>query len=229
MHAAVVHETIIPEVHHVTSEAITRDIHNHHFVHRVQPIRDVQVLPTKHYAPLGRNGELVEIPDPGPISNDIVGLRPEKSVRSWRSEHPLPERAITPNNSASRAHEVQKQEEREWIGEDGVRRTETTWFHPAVDSSQHKIALSPTTASGRKVQQSAGLGQASRNVPAHEIEAEAAVDVMRFKGGNTTTAGSVLPVTADSFNVTTNQNQSQSEAETSLEGRIAKLNSVTDA
>lgn len=56
------HEHIIPKVHHVREEHITRDIHSHAVYHHVQPVIDVQVLPTKHYVPAkDGSGALIEV------------------------------------------------------------------------------------------------------------------------------------------------------------------------
>jgi len=59
---AVVHETVYPKVHHVREEIYTREIHDEHIYDRILPIIDVQVLPAKHFAPMGPNGEFVEVP-----------------------------------------------------------------------------------------------------------------------------------------------------------------------
>lgn len=46
-----VHETILPTVHHIRHEEITREIHTHDVYHRQLPIIDVQVLPARHFVP----------------------------------------------------------------------------------------------------------------------------------------------------------------------------------
>lgn len=57
---AVVHETILPEVHEIREEQIYREIHTHDVHHQIQPIHHVEVLPARHWVP-GPNGSLVEI------------------------------------------------------------------------------------------------------------------------------------------------------------------------
>lgn len=118
----VVHETIQPIEHEERQEIITREIHNHHVIHRILPVRDVEVLPAKHYAPIGPNGALVEIPPPegelpGQSHAWTIVANP---ISTQHGENPYPW-----------TREVFKKGERETVGEDGVRRTETTWIHPA--------------------------------------------------------------------------------------------------
>ena len=57
---AVVHETVLRDVHHIHEERITREIHNHDYFHRILPVIDVEVLPPRHFLPV-EGGGLVEI------------------------------------------------------------------------------------------------------------------------------------------------------------------------
>ncbi|OTA52640.1 hypothetical protein K449DRAFT_456421 [Hypoxylon sp. EC38] len=57
---SVTHQTVRPQVHEIIEEQIHRDIHNHDVYHRIQPVYDVEVLPTRHFVP-DPNGCLVEI------------------------------------------------------------------------------------------------------------------------------------------------------------------------
>ena len=59
---AVTHEHISPTVHHVTEEQITREIHNYDVYHRVLPVIETVVLPTKHYV-RELDGSITEIPE----------------------------------------------------------------------------------------------------------------------------------------------------------------------
>ncbi len=58
--AAVVHEKVIPRVHHVREERVEREIHTHDVIHRIQPVIDVQVLPPRHFVPT-EQGTLKEV------------------------------------------------------------------------------------------------------------------------------------------------------------------------
>ncbi|MCJ1312947.1 hypothetical protein MMC25_006623 [Agyrium rufum] len=57
---AVTHEKIIHHTKELKQEVITRDIHTHDIFHRVLPIIDVEVLPTRHFLPVSGGG-LVEV------------------------------------------------------------------------------------------------------------------------------------------------------------------------
>lgn len=61
---AVTHETIIKERHEITQEAITRDIHIHHYYTYLQPVRVVEILPPKHFLFDPETGKKTEIPQP---------------------------------------------------------------------------------------------------------------------------------------------------------------------
>ncbi|KAB8342890.1 hypothetical protein FH972_022487 [Carpinus fangiana] len=177
----VVHETIEPHVHHVVTNSITRDIHNHHIVHRVQPISDVVVLPTKHYAPLGPKGALVEISDPGPIPAGVSGAPPKTRERTWKTAYRLPEQAATTVNPSSGSAKATKQEERDWVGDDGVHKKETTWFHPAManypgEPAREKAtesAVSAVQPASRKTLRQEDSGRSRTDAALHEREAEA--------------------------------------------------------
>ncbi|KAF2485570.1 hypothetical protein BDY17DRAFT_293904 [Neohortaea acidophila] len=49
MAPAVTHETVQRNVHEIRHEQIYRDIHEHHVVHRVQPIVVKETLPARHF------------------------------------------------------------------------------------------------------------------------------------------------------------------------------------
>jgi len=61
---AVTHETIVKHRTEVIQEAISRDIHVHHYYTYVQPIKVVEVLPAKHYFLDAATGEKTEISAP---------------------------------------------------------------------------------------------------------------------------------------------------------------------
>jgi hypothetical protein len=71
----VTHEQVRPYQHEQVEEHIYRDIHVHNVYHQIQPVRDVQVLPPRHFV-LDAHGNKVEIPDPGGSTDS--GLRPPK-------------------------------------------------------------------------------------------------------------------------------------------------------
>jgi hypothetical protein len=121
---AVTHETVIPEVHHVKKEVVTREIHNHNVYHRILPIKDVEILPAKHFVRSPSTDNLTEIQAPlgreGEHQNwKIVST---ESDSGWQPAAPRPFTARTFENDEGMA--------KEYTGEDGVLRTEMTWIHP---------------------------------------------------------------------------------------------------
>lgn len=61
---AVTRQVVIPQRHEVLQEAISRDIHVHHYFTHVQPIKVVEILPAKHYSYNAKTGVKTEIPAP---------------------------------------------------------------------------------------------------------------------------------------------------------------------
>ena len=53
-------EVVKPIVHERTEEHITRDIHTHDVYQKILPVRDVEVLPARHWVP-GPDGRLVQV------------------------------------------------------------------------------------------------------------------------------------------------------------------------
>jgi hypothetical protein len=70
MAQAVTYETIQPVIHNIQSEKITREVHNVDIYHRILPIKDVEILPARHFI-RSQSGELKEIPPPTlPVVSD---------------------------------------------------------------------------------------------------------------------------------------------------------------
>jgi len=57
---AVTKEVVKPIVHERIEEHITRDIHTHDVYQKILPVRDVEVLPARHWVP-GPDGQLVQV------------------------------------------------------------------------------------------------------------------------------------------------------------------------
>lgn len=60
---AVTHEYVQPFIHEHRQEKITREIHTHDVFHRIQPIIETEILPTKHYVHAPDGKSLIEIPE----------------------------------------------------------------------------------------------------------------------------------------------------------------------
>ncbi len=90
--AAVLHETIVPKVHEIREEIITRDIHKHYIIHRVLPVIDVEVLPPRHFVPAA-DGTLVEVSAdqiPGRLGHWGIVETVTKPPGASRQSEPLP-------------------------------------------------------------------------------------------------------------------------------------------
>ncbi|KAF4634072.1 hypothetical protein G7Y89_g4049 [Cudoniella acicularis] len=106
---AVTHEHVTPTRHEIRHERITRETHTHDVFHRILPVIETEILPTKNYVPSADGRGLVEIPEhmlPGRTENgspsrnwEIVetglgkgdhgaGMRSQQSSRSIRREIP---------------------------------------------------------------------------------------------------------------------------------------------
>ena len=132
---AVTHETINKDVHHIREEHITREIHTHDYFHRILPIIDVEVLPPRHFVPSATDpAELVEV-----AGNSIPGRRDDDdhNMRHWFIARAVEEHAggqtgsgTGPRRFTARTFRDGDGDGHEWIGEDGVQRSTTTWIHP---------------------------------------------------------------------------------------------------
>lgn len=126
---AVVHEKIIPTVHHVQEEAITREVHTHDVFHRIQPVIDVEVLPTKHFVPsrsISGNIKLIEVPEeslPGRQPNWHIATGPEHSDQDDNAPT-VPRRRP--------AREPKLSSKRDSLTHDGIPKTESVWRHDPV-------------------------------------------------------------------------------------------------
>ncbi|KAF2842469.1 hypothetical protein M501DRAFT_420531 [Patellaria atrata CBS 101060] len=145
---AVTHETVHPHIHHIREESITREIHNHDVYHRILPVVDVEVLPTKHYIRSPENPtELIQISEsqiPGyderhPYKQNWVIAETLSKPDGARSElyNYGTGRGLLPRMNTFKA------DEKRYVGEDGVKRTKTTWIHPPTleDNSRYKGPL----------------------------------------------------------------------------------------
>ncbi|KAF5872739.1 uncharacterized protein Bfra_006102 [Botrytis fragariae] len=154
---AVVHEHILPTSHEIITKEIHREIHQHHWYHRVLPVIDTEVLPAKHYV-YGDDGDtLVRIPESMVRGHTITGTY----SRNWSIVHQPPQApAEDPFNSPLFGVEPElpntkytthfqpdskgglqwshvpgepvKVMEREYITAEGFPRKETWWRYPPV-------------------------------------------------------------------------------------------------
>ncbi|CAD6446329.1 8f3dcd3f-df63-45e3-b9f5-44a59595be55 [Sclerotinia trifoliorum] len=153
---ALTHEYVLPTQHEVITKEITREIHQHHYHHRVLPVIDTEILPTKHYV-YGNDGDtLIKIPESmvprytvtGSYSPSwsIVQHPPAPAEDAFDSplfgvEPELPNTSYTIHFQPNSKGQIQwshvpgepvKVMEREYTTAEGFPRKETWWRHPPV-------------------------------------------------------------------------------------------------
>lgn len=127
-----------PTEHHVTHERITREIHNHDVFHRILPVIDVEILPTKHYIVDPRHpGILKEIPESeAPARNNWsittnLKLAPDGLAKP---KDPSSNEALAAirqcRHEGKDARQPVLTNKRSYMTEHGVMRTEYFWKHP---------------------------------------------------------------------------------------------------
>ncbi|KAF2158798.1 hypothetical protein M409DRAFT_30755 [Zasmidium cellare ATCC 36951] len=119
---AVTHETRIVNTHEIITKPMTREIHNHHMLHRVQPIDDIEVLPPRHFAPHTSGRGYVEIPTPK--SSEGIQERVRDAFESNAEENRAEARK---NIGVGRVGPEGKYAE--WSSSDGVHHSESVWVH----------------------------------------------------------------------------------------------------
>ena len=123
---AVTHETRIVQPIEVVQRAVSRDVHNHHIIHRVLPVVDCQVLPARHFVPDGRGGyvEISEDQIPGGKPDSLDRLIAEAVTKSTSSQ----EGGVVPPTFTSQARE-DKSRRKERVSKEGKLETEQWWMH----------------------------------------------------------------------------------------------------
>ncbi|KAF1349093.1 hypothetical protein BDV97DRAFT_355002 [Delphinella strobiligena] len=122
---AVTHNTVNREIHHIREEQITREIHYHHVYHRILPIIDIEVLPTRHFVPDGKGG-LTEISE-HEIPGQTGPYRPK-----WVIAETVSSGEVEPRRFTARQFHGTEGDYKEYISPEGIPTTETTWVHPPV-------------------------------------------------------------------------------------------------
>ncbi|KAM0715959.1 hypothetical protein Q7P37_008473 [Cladosporium fusiforme] len=124
---AVKHEKVIENQHEVRQEVITREVHDHDIYHRILPIKDIEVKPTRHYVPV-QDGYL-EVDE-----DDLPGRTRQKTnwaVAEFVSKSmPDIRGAASARRFTARKFEGNDGDDREYIGPDGHPVKEKWWVHP---------------------------------------------------------------------------------------------------
>ncbi|KAF1944490.1 hypothetical protein EJ02DRAFT_93955 [Clathrospora elynae] len=132
---AVTHEIIKPHEHEVFRRVLHREIHNYKYYHRLQPVRQTEVLPPRHFIPNPDGEGLIE------ISADELPQR-TGSNRWWdimQKETPFPE------TSQQWRTEPEVIEGKPYITKEGFQRKETTIIYPPTlaDMSEYRGMVQP--------------------------------------------------------------------------------------
>merc|ERR1711939_715831 len=90
-HPAVTREVVKEHTIEIVQEAVTREIHVHHYYTHVQPIKAVEILPARHFIVDPTTGQKVEIPAPEgwEMPADLRPRNPDTSVLEPMSRHYL--------------------------------------------------------------------------------------------------------------------------------------------
>lgn len=128
---ATTHETIRQDLHEVEHRQITREIHEHHVFHRVLPIKDVEVLPAKHFVE-SENGQRIEIPE-SQIPNGSVTKDAQRRMAK-ALQRKMPKDSTGPGRRQFTARDFQGTDGdyKESVYPDGAMYTEQSWVHAPV-------------------------------------------------------------------------------------------------
>jgi len=133
---AVTHETINREVHHIREEKIHREIHNHTYLHRIQPVLDFEVLPARHYIPSADGESLVEVAaDQLPEctgENQKWFIAEKRATTLVNGKHPNGLRPLV-------GLDLDGYDEKRSVGPGGFERIETTWVYPPALEDISKV------------------------------------------------------------------------------------------
>lgn len=155
---AVTHEVVNKHHHHIREEVITRQIHTHDVYHRILPIIDIQVLPTRHFVLHPTTGEKIEISEdqvPGRTRANVNWVIAETVTKMTPPEGNLKEAL---RRFSAREFGPEEGETRHWIEKDGVRKSERTWVHPPeLDHGAHLSGQSVPFHFGHPVAEMNGI------------------------------------------------------------------------
>ena len=126
---SVTHETVTRHYHEVHEKQITREVHNHHFHYRTQPIVDVKLKPTRHFvSDVSGYLEVAEtvIPQEFRPSEDWVRSRATATLFPKFDQH-----SSTEQDSEFRAEAMQYQTEEAGISK-SAKQVERTHLHVPI-------------------------------------------------------------------------------------------------
>ncbi|KAH9989364.1 hypothetical protein F4779DRAFT_638102 [Xylariaceae sp. FL0662B] len=117
---AATHTTVRPYVREIKEEQIYREIHNHDVFHRIQPVYELEVLPTRHFVP-GPDSSLIE------VSGDNLPNCTSTSQRWFVAEKPA--ESAQPSSKEPPKTSTARDAVAKYITPEGFERIETTIVH----------------------------------------------------------------------------------------------------
>lgn len=124
---AVTHEKIHNHRTEIIQEAITRDIHIHHYYTYVQPIKVVEVLPAKHYRYDAATGLKTEIPAPRGwvMPTNLQPHTPDMSSLSGYTRHYLVNEQYPTGIAEDPPSDEHRQQHQSYVAGQSARNTQT--------------------------------------------------------------------------------------------------------
>ncbi|KAF2120913.1 hypothetical protein BDV96DRAFT_641562 [Lophiotrema nucula] len=135
---AVTHEVVRPHEHEIIEEKIYREIHNHDVYHYILPVREVEVLPARHFVSTPDGNGLMEVPD-----TKFPGWAERNPAWAPSTIEELHEPEIS--HMPAKLTEPKIIDDKKYMTPEGYERRETTWLHPATleDLSDYNGAVLP--------------------------------------------------------------------------------------
>lgn len=124
-------------MHHITEEQIYREIHNYDVYHRIQPVRQTEVLPTRHFIPSPNGHGLIEVSEDQ--LPDCTGIN-----QAWFIGTKEPPKSNYTSNHI-RFTEPKVIADKTYMTPEGFERRETTILHPPTlaDVAQLGVPVLP--------------------------------------------------------------------------------------
>ncbi|KAL3426872.1 hypothetical protein PVAG01_00381 [Phlyctema vagabunda] len=127
---AVTHEYITNKIHHVREEVISREIHTHDVFHRILPVIETEILPTKHYVQ-ATDGSLREIPaDQVPGRTNVPSFEIIPTDKARKTREAIPGGSIVHIGHHNQDSGPVLSSRKDSLNKDGIPKTESVWRHP---------------------------------------------------------------------------------------------------
>nr|OQO13841.1 hypothetical protein B0A51_17479 [Rachicladosporium sp. CCFEE 5018] len=124
---AVTHETVHRQFEEVRQESITREIHQDHIFHRVLPIVDIEVKPSRHFIPVeGGYAEIAAEELPGRTGDKAQWMIAELASKHLPASQPTSGR----RQFTARKFDGGEGDLKEYTAPEGHPVTEQHWVHP---------------------------------------------------------------------------------------------------